>query len=138
MIEKTYCLLAIPTTRRKQDGYELELNTRKKDEIDYVNQRILKDVSVAPYFNTGSNYRMMWAGTHLISAVKMRYKNVSSRRKRHTEIEEEEILLQVGTTGWALTVDTQEDSQYFAEKLLYCAKGAKHTQLDKWIQRSVR
>lgn len=75
-----------------------------------------------PSFNTGSGRPMLRARIHIISAVVKSILCVSSRRKRPTEIGEEELLKQVETTDWTMAEDIED-----ASLRNFSARKNKHT-----------
>ena len=103
-------------------------NAETKNEIDYIlvdTRRILKDVSVVPSFNTGSDHRMLRARIRIITTVERRALYMSSQRKRPMEVDEVEMERQVHSLDWSMASNIEEDYQDFTEKLLHCARAAK-------------
>lgn len=97
--------------------------------------RILKDVSVVPYFSSRSDYHIFRERIHIIPALEKRVLNMSNRRKRSTKIDEE-LLLQVEATDWRMAANIKEDNQCFTEKVLQYAKKPEHAQpsrIDSWF-----
>lgn len=119
-------------------------NARTKNEIDYFlvdTRRILRDVSVVPSFNTGSDHRMLRARIHIIPAVERRVLQVTSQRGRPKEIDEEEMQRQVELTDWTMGEELDEDYHHLTEKILQCAKKAqcqRPRQLDSRISEATR
>lgn len=57
---------------------------------------------------------------------------LSRRKRRLTEIDEKELVLQVGETKWTIA-ENMEDYLHFVEKLLQCARKIERIQ---WIRGS--
>lgn len=92
-------LYLVPEEKR----IEMDLSARNKNEIDHVlidASSLLKDVSAVLFFNTGSGHAC-WMQEYIIPPVEKRVLNISRRRRRPTQVDEREIMRQIGQpTGW--------------------------------------